>query len=52
MGEEAVEDFVTTFDYPRNQTSVIRRGIPIKKIPASNYATNLRVELGLKKATK
>ncbi|MDT0686561.1 glycosyltransferase [Autumnicola psychrophila] len=32
VGEEAIEDFIRTFDYPENQTSVIRRGIPIKEV--------------------
>jgi L-malate glycosyltransferase len=32
VGEEAIEDFIKTFSYPKSQTSVIRRGIPLKKV--------------------
>ncbi len=47
VGSESIQDLINTLNYPKEKTSVIRRGIPIKffhsKIP--HY---LREELGLK----
>jgi len=51
VGEEAKEDFIRTFNYPKSQTSVIRRGIPIKEV-ASLSRKGLRKELGLKEGDK
>src|SRR5690606_26854806 len=39
------EDLIRTLDYPRAQTSVIRRGIPIKTL--DRVLTTLRDELNL-----
>jgi len=51
VGEEAKEDFLNTFNYPKHQTSVIRRGIPIKEV--SKFARhNLKEELGLNESAK
>ena len=47
VGEEAINDFITTFDYPRDQTTVIRRGIPLKNINKINARNTLREELQL-----
>ncbi|MDT0689823.1 glycosyltransferase [Salegentibacter sp. F188] len=46
VGEEAIEDFIRTFDYPANQTSVIRRGIPIKEVKTL-LRQSLKEELNL-----
>lgn len=48
VGEEAVKDFITTFNYPHERTSVIRRGIPIRKITDMSKLLNFRKELGIK----
>ncbi len=47
VGEEAIEDFIRTFNYPRVQTSVVRRGIPLKVVDANFHSKKLRTELGL-----
>ncbi|GHA30299.1 hypothetical protein GCM10007103_09550 [Salinimicrobium marinum] len=51
VGEEAIEDFIRTFDYPLSQTSVIRRGIPIKEV-RSLSGKSLKEELNLGKDDK
>src|SRR5690606_7215232 len=52
VGEEAIDDFVRTFGYPDNQTSVIRRGIPIKELDREYHRKKVRSELGLKEGDK
>ena len=47
VGQEALEDFVCTFNYPRARTSVIRRGIPIKELPSSKFNSELKDKLNL-----
>ncbi len=47
VGSESIQDLIETLDYPENQTSVIRRGIPNKKIESLDNAVKLRNELGL-----
>ena len=47
VGSESIQDLIETLGYPKNQTSVIRRGIPNKKIENKNNAVKLRNELGL-----
>lgn len=48
VGEEALADFIRTFNYPVNQTSVIRRGIPMKQLDAEEARRNLKRELNLR----
>lgn len=52
VGEEAIEDFIRTFNYPREQTSVIRRGIPLKQVDGDFHNEKLRTELGLERTDK
>lgn len=52
VGEEAIKDFIKTFDYPEAQTSVIRRGIPVKKVNQALESQKLRAQLNLKKEDK
>lgn len=52
VGSESIKDLIKTLNYPQNQTSVIRRGIPNKKIETVESAVNLRGELGLSAKTK
>ncbi len=52
VGDEAIEDFIHTFNYPREQTSVIRRGIPLKQVDGDFHSEKLRSELGLERADK
>ena len=47
VGDEALEDFIKTFQYPRKKISVIRRGIPLKEVQGENYYSEFRKELGL-----
>lgn len=47
VGEEAIADFVTTFNYPKDQTSVIRRGIPLTEFDHKKSERLLRKELDL-----
>ncbi|WP_034888145.1 glycosyltransferase family 4 protein [Gillisia sp. Hel_I_29] len=47
VGEEAINDFIKTFDYPKEKTTVIRRGIPIKDVDAISEAKKIRNRLGL-----
>lgn len=52
VGEEAIEDLIRTFNYPREQTSVIRRGIPLKEVDVNFHSEKLRSELGLLRTDK
>ena len=47
VGQEAREDFLDTINYPRAKTSVIRRGIPIKKVASSKFTSELKEKLNL-----
>ncbi|WP_424493679.1 glycosyltransferase family 4 protein [Salinimicrobium sp. GXAS 041] len=47
VGENAIADFIKTFNYPENRTSVIRRGIPIKNVNIQAATIHLKNELGL-----
>ena len=46
VGSESIEDLIATLDYPKDQTSVIRRGIPLKKLEGIPLF-ELRKKLGL-----
>lgn len=52
VGDEAVEDFIRTFNFPKHKTSVIRRGIPLKIINVEVARSTLRAQLGLSSDTK
>ena len=52
VGQEALEDFISTFNYPRARTSVIRRGIPIKDLGNSNFSSGLKSRLNLAEEDK
>ncbi|CAL66968.1 glycosyltransferase family 4 protein [Christiangramia forsetii] len=47
VGTEAAEDFAVALQYPREQISVIRRGIPQKKIEHSSRAS-IKEDFGMK----
>lgn len=47
VGEKAIADFIKTFNYPKNRTSVIRRGIPLKNLNVQDATIHLKNELGL-----
>lgn len=47
VGDEAREDFIQTLHYPRKQTSVVRRGIPLKNLGES-FRGELKSNLNLK----
>lgn len=52
VGSESIQDLIKTLDYPERQTSVIRRGIPNKKIEGLNYSDKLKSELNLEQNDK
>lgn len=52
VGSESIEDLIQTFNYPKAQTSVIRRGIPIKTITQPTPNESLRNILDLKESDK
>lgn len=52
VGEEALVDFIKTFNYPGNQTSVIRRGIPLKELDREEYVRLLKKNLSLTDSDK
>ncbi|CAM4345247.1 glycosyltransferase family 4 protein [Gillisia limnaea] len=52
VGEEAIQDFIKTFNYPREKTTVIRRGIPIKEVDKALESQKIRAQLDLKKEDK
>lgn len=52
VGEEAIQDFIKTFDYPKNKTTVIRRGIPIKNVNNVLESQKLRNQLDLQNEDK
>ena len=47
VGSESIQDLIKTLNYPEDQTSVIRRGIPNKKIENTDNTVKLKQELGL-----
>ena len=49
VGKEAIDDFVLTCNFPRERTSVIRRGIPFKEIEEEHASDQLRSQVGLEK---
>lgn len=51
VGTESIEDLITTLNYPQNQTSVIRRGIPLKNLD-KNPSFELRNNLGFQDSDK
>ncbi|MGM0933362.1 MAG: glycosyltransferase family 4 protein [Bacteroidota bacterium] len=52
VGSESIQDLITTLNYPKEQTSVIRRGIPIKEVKSLQTENSLRNELNLKDSDK
>ena len=52
VGDEALEDFIRTFQYPRKKISVIRRGIPLLEVQGTTYYSQFRKELGLEDNSK
>jgi glycosyltransferase involved in cell wall biosynthesis len=52
VGSESIYDLIKTFNYPEEQTSVIRRGIPIKEIKLKQTQFSLKNELELKDSDK
>lgn len=52
VGEEAIADLIKTFNYPVNQTSVIRRGIPNREIDQENARLNLQNQFNLESDAK
>lgn len=51
VGGQSIGDLISILDYPAEQTSVIRRGIPLKKMDLSS-STELRRKLELKDSDK
>ncbi|MCF4102660.1 glycosyltransferase family 4 protein [Gillisia sp. M10.2A] len=47
VGEEAISDFIKTFNYPKDKTTVIRRGIPIKEVNKQQESHKLKKQLHL-----
>ena len=52
VGDEALADFIKTYNYPTDRAEVIRRGIPIKGVNRSELSNKLRKALSLKKNDK
>lgn len=52
VGSESIEDLIKTFNYPKEQTSVIRRGIPLKNVTQPFPDKSLRKILALKDIDK
>lgn len=52
VGEEAMADFIKTYDYPVNRTEVIRRGIPIKRLDREKLYKELRIDMGFDEKAK
>ncbi|WP_298524068.1 glycosyltransferase family 4 protein [uncultured Christiangramia sp.] len=47
VGEKSLEDLVSTFNYPKQQTAVIRRGIPMNSLNKQDSRMQLLRELNL-----
>lgn len=52
VGSESIQDLISTLNYPKEQTSVIRRGIPIKTVTRPHKDKSLRKVLNLKENDK
>ncbi len=52
VGDEAMEDFIKTYNYPKTRTEVIRRGIPIKAVNRFKLYKKLRKDLGIHEKSK
>lgn len=52
VGDEALADFIETYNFPKSRAEVIRRGVPIKTIDKNDLPTKLRKDLGLSSSTK
>ena len=52
VGDEAMADFIKTYNYPIARTEVIRRGIPIKAVNRLELYKDLRKNLGIHKKSK
>ncbi|WP_026915724.1 glycosyltransferase family 4 protein [Christiangramia portivictoriae] len=52
VGDEALTDFIETYNFPRKHAEVIRRGIPVKSIDKFTFSKKFRQELGFDDSTK
>ncbi len=52
VGDEAMADFIKTYNYPKIRTEVIRRGIPIKGVDRSKLYEDLRKNLAIHEKSK
>ena len=52
VGDEALSDFIDTYQFPRKNAEVIRRGIPVKNIDKLTFSKKFRNELGFNTFTK
>lgn len=52
VGEEAILDFIHTFNYPKEQTTVIRRGIPMINVDRRAAREDLKRNLNLQEEDK
>jgi glycosyltransferase involved in cell wall biosynthesis len=52
VGDEAMADFIKTYNYPKTRTEVIRRGIPIKGVDRFKLYKELRKDLGIHEKSK
>lgn len=52
VGNEAIADFIKTFNYPKEQTSVIRRGIPMVEVNPKLAREKLENEFRFKSSDK
>jgi L-malate glycosyltransferase len=52
VGDEALSDFIETYNYPAKHAEVIRRGIPVKNTDKVNLSRDLREKLGLSQDAK
>jgi len=52
VGEEAINDLIKTFNFPPDRTSVIRRGIPIKRVDNNEQRKLLSEQFGLRADVK
>jgi len=52
VGDEAMADFIKTYNYPQHRTEVIRRGIPVKNVDKVGFSKKFRKNLGFDQTTK
>jgi glycosyltransferase involved in cell wall biosynthesis len=52
VGDEALSDFIETYNFPRKNAEVIRRGIPVKNIDKIAFSKKFRKEIGLDNSSK